>query len=117
MVDGGTILEAIEQHRDDLKKAAKALINAANRVGGEDNITVIFFEVAAEERQDIADTARRPVIESESTADEDTLDESHAQPAVEVAEPKHRSRLLPVLAALAVLLMIAAAVLWLLENL
>jgi PPM family protein phosphatase len=117
MVDGGTILEAIEEHRDDLKKAAKALVNAANRVGGEDNITVIFFEVAAEGRQDIADTARSPVIEAETSVDEDTLDESHAQPAVEVAEPKRRSRLLPALAALAVLLMVAAAVLWLLENL
>jgi len=49
MVDEETIREAVEENRPDLQQAAKALVNAANRVGGEDNITVVFFELASDE--------------------------------------------------------------------
>jgi PPM family protein phosphatase len=122
MVDDETILDAVEQHRPDLREAAKALVNAANRGGGEDNITVIFFEVdaaedAGEPAERTEETAVRPAL-----ADDDTVDESHAVPPVAVVEPdakpeERRGRLLPILAALAVLLIIAAAVLWLLDNL
>jgi PPM family protein phosphatase len=114
MVDDVTILEAVERNRSNLQDAAKALINAANRGGGEDNITVIFFEVARadEAAEDTADTVR-----TASLADgEDTMDESDGQPAIAVAEPKRRGRALPVLAGFAVLLIIAAAILWLLGN-
>jgi serine/threonine protein phosphatase PrpC len=113
MVDDETILDAVERNRPNLQDAAKALVNAANRGGGEDNITVVFFEVAgAEERaDDTADTVR-----TASLSDEDTIDESHGEPAIAVAEPKKRGRVLPILGALAVLLIIAAAVLWLLGN-
>ena len=48
MVDDATILAETGRNRDDLKAAAKALVRAANRGGGEDNITVVFFEIAAE---------------------------------------------------------------------
>src|SRR5438876_147448 len=44
MVPDDRILELVEKHRRDLKKAAKSLVDAANRSGGEDNITVVFFE-------------------------------------------------------------------------
>jgi PPM family protein phosphatase len=117
MVDQATILDAVERHRPDLTEAAKELIGAANRGGGEDNITVIFFELAGDPvPDDTADTARSVVVES-SEADEDTLDESDGQPVVEIAEKKRRGALLPVLGALAVLLIAAAAVLWILERL
>lgn len=116
MVDDDTILEAVEQHRSNLDEAAKALVNAANKGGGEDNITVVFFELDGDgEPDDTAQTARGPVVESESV-DEDTLDESAAQPVVEVVEPKRRSKLIWALAALAVLLMAAAVILWLLDQ-
>jgi PPM family protein phosphatase len=116
MVDDQTILDAVEKNRDDLEEAAKALVNAANRGGGEDNITVIFFEVGrdepAEETADTMRTARLP--------DEDTMDESDGQPPVAVAEPgpekERRGRVLPFFGALAVLLIIAAAILWLLGQ-
>src|SRR6185437_15338444 len=49
MVDDDTILEEIDRNRDDLKSAAKALVRAANRGGGEDNITVVFFELGTEQ--------------------------------------------------------------------
>jgi PPM family protein phosphatase len=114
MVDDETILDAVERSRADLEEAAKALINAANRGGGEDNITVVFFEVdgGTEPEEKTEDT----VITADSTEDEDTIDESDAQPAIAVVEPTRRGRVLPILGALAVLLIIAAAVLWLLGQ-
>jgi PPM family protein phosphatase len=113
MVDDATILSAIEGHRDNLKNAAKALVNAANRGGGEDNITVVFFEVDAAEEPD--EQTQETVAEAEPPSDEQTIDESDEHPAVAVVEER-RSRFLPILAGLAVLLMIAAAVLWLLGQ-
>src|SRR5437764_7145933 len=47
MVGDTTILELVERNRGDLDKAARALIAAANRAGGDDNITVVPFESAA----------------------------------------------------------------------
>jgi len=125
MVDDGTIIDAIERHRDDLDEAAKALVGAANRVGGEDNITVLLVEVG--EEAEVADTQRAEAVE----VDEDTLSGLEAVPAVDTAvvppeeaealaaaePPKRRGRALPIVSALALLLIAAAAVLWLLENL
>jgi PPM family protein phosphatase len=45
MVGDEEILDVVEPRREDLDEAAKELVNAANRSGGEDNITVVFFEV------------------------------------------------------------------------
>ena len=63
MVDDGTIIDAIGRHRDDLDEAAKALVGAANRVGGEDNITVLCFELGL-------GTQIRPHIEKPARARE-----------------------------------------------
>jgi serine/threonine protein phosphatase PrpC len=114
MVADETILAAVEENRPDLKSAAKALVNAANRGGGEDNITVVFFEVGG--TQEPGEQTEDTVITSRLTDDEATMDESDRQPAIEVVEEKRRSRVLPFLGALAVLLIIAAAVLWLLGQ-
>ena len=51
MVADDDILEVVEKHRDDLDRAAKALVAAANRGGGEDNITVVAFSIAAGRRR------------------------------------------------------------------
>ena len=115
MVDDETILDAVEQNRSDLQNAAKALINAANRGGGEDNITVVFFELGVAEEP--AEHTEDTVVTQRLTEDEETIDESDAHPAIEVVDRDRRGRLLPILAALAVLLIIAAAVLWLLDHL
>jgi PPM family protein phosphatase len=117
MVDDGTILEAVQRHRDNLKAAAKALVTAANRGGGEDNITVVFFEVAGAEEPG---ESTEETVKTAAVADEDTMDESDGEPVIAVAEPEpeseRRGRTLPILGGLAALLIIAAAVLWLLGQ-
>ena len=45
MVDGEDIEQILRQNRSDLVAAARALIQAANRGGGEDNITAVLFAV------------------------------------------------------------------------
>jgi serine/threonine protein phosphatase PrpC len=121
MVAEETILEAVERNRADLKAAAKELVNAANRGGGEDNITVVFFELSDEEPdEETAETVAGARADLGGDADE-TLDEADGQPVLAVAEPEPRrrgrgNRALAILAALAVLLMAAAAVLWLLDR-
>jgi PPM family protein phosphatase len=124
MVDDETIIRAVEKHRENLDEAAKALVGAANRVGGEDNITVVFFEVTDREpKEDTAVTAQAPAVDGAAPDDDDTLSGLEGIPTVDTREPeqpeepKRRGRALPVAAALAALLFAAAAILWLLDNL
>jgi protein phosphatase len=65
MVDDEGILDVVERYHDDLDRVAKSLVSAANRGGGEDNITVIAFTMTAD-----GDTQRLPAAEP----DEDTLE-------------------------------------------
>ena len=84
MVDDQTILEAVERHRSDLDAAAQELVAAANRSGGEDNITVVFFEIAEERPEPPAETKPMPALETPPTeADEDTLSGLEGVPAVD----------------------------------
>ena len=46
-VDGAEIEQLVSQHRGDLETAAKTLIQAANRGGGDDNITAVLFAVGS----------------------------------------------------------------------
>jgi serine/threonine protein phosphatase PrpC len=112
MLDEEAIREAVEQNRPDLQQTAKALVNAANRVGGEDNITVVFFELANDEP---GEQTEDTVVRVADLAD--TLDESDAQPVVAVGEGRRRgNKTLWILAVLGMLLIAAAAVLWLLDG-
>jgi serine/threonine protein phosphatase PrpC len=79
MVDDETILREVERNRGDLAKAAKALVRAANKGGGEDNITVVFFEIAGDDGEH---TVTLPPVEDD---DEKTLDEHDGVPPVAVA--------------------------------
>ena len=76
MVEDQDILDVVERHRDDLDRVTKALVSAANRGGGEDNITVIAFSIAADGEDTVRMTAQGD--------DEDTLEGIPApQPAVD----------------------------------
>ena len=87
MVGDSAILEAIEEHGRDLDGAARELVGRANRGGGEDNITVVFFEIAEDGAAATEETAvyRAPAgaePEPEGEPDDDTLDELDRVPAV-----------------------------------
>jgi protein phosphatase len=62
MVDDVDILGVLERHHDDLDRATKSLVSAANRGGGEDNITVIAFAIS-----DDGATAPPPAVDAEET--------------------------------------------------
>ena len=138
MIDDETILRVLDERKDDLEGAAKELVRLANRAGGEDNITVVAFEVTDEpEANALEETRPMPAVaepEPRAADDEDTLDESDAVPVVDTfvmkpdeaarlqadgAEPQRRQRrslwgvlvLLLVTAAVAV-----AVVLWILSR-
>jgi PPM family protein phosphatase len=63
MVADEEILGVLDRHQDDLDRATKALVSAANRGGGVDNITVVAFAIGAD-----GDPATMPVA-----AEDDTL--------------------------------------------
>jgi PPM family protein phosphatase len=75
MVDEETILAEVDRHRADLQTAAKALVRAANRGGGEDNITVVFFELEAGQQSTAEEHTVSLPPQQEAVDDEDTLDE------------------------------------------
>jgi protein phosphatase len=49
MVEDDDILDVLEKFHDDLDRATKSLVSAANRGGGEDNITVVAFRVTPDD--------------------------------------------------------------------
>jgi protein phosphatase len=65
MVADEEIFGVLDRHHDDLDRATKALVSAANRGGGVDNITVVAFVIAA----DSGDTVTTAAV----GADDDTL--------------------------------------------
>jgi serine/threonine protein phosphatase PrpC len=132
MVDDRTILELVEQHRDDLQTLVKSLIKAANKGGGEDNITVVAFDIADDDATE--QTAVHPAPEPDEVEpdEEDTLTEADAIPVVdtmvvsadeiaaayeqqESQKPRKRRRLTRVLSFLvvvALLVGVAFLILW-----
>jgi serine/threonine protein phosphatase PrpC len=132
MVEDEDILSTVEKNRSDLQAAAKALIRAANKGGGEDNITIVFFEIGEETGEPLEETAQYPALapDGDGELDEDTLDEldrvpaldtmvvppGEAEQAVESSQPKRRSRLVPALLLILVALAVVAVVLWTLHG-
>jgi protein phosphatase len=131
MVEDNVILRSIEENRDNLQTAAKVLIRAANKGGGEDNITVVFFEIGEQVGEPLEETAQYPVMGADGHVDDDdTLDELSGVPAVETmvvppeeaAQPaakekrRTRSRILTALLLILVALAVVAIVLWTLNG-
>jgi serine/threonine protein phosphatase PrpC len=131
MVDDHTIERVVGQKRDDLDGLVKSLVKTANKGGGEDNITVVAFEIAADTAE-LDETAVVPPRAADDTApgEEDTLTELDRVPAVDTMvvsaedlaaayepppKPKRRrfaSRLLAFLIVIALLFAVAFLILW-----
>jgi serine/threonine protein phosphatase PrpC len=80
MVSEQSILDVVERNRQDIDGALRALVKAANRGGGQDNITVVAFEIAGGVLASDGDTREQALPD-----DEDTLTEADAVPAVDTA--------------------------------
>ena len=118
MVSEASILDLVERHRDDIDGALRALVKEANRGGGQDNITVVAFEIANGVLARDGDTREQalPAVD-----DEDTLSELDGVPTVDTAvvsvdeiqaedkavRRRHRRR--RILAWLAIMLLVAGA--------
>jgi serine/threonine protein phosphatase PrpC len=85
MVGEREIQELVERNRENLDAALKALVKAANRGGGEDNITVVAFEIAEEQALTHDGDTRESVLPVEARDEEDTLTEADAVPVVDTA--------------------------------
>jgi len=131
MLSNETILDLVEHNREDINVAIRALVKAANKRGGEDNITVVAFEIAdvgahdgnTQEQAVPPELAVRRKVE-----DEETLDETDSVPTVSIehgedvetgraTHRRHRRR--RVLAWLALVLflgLVAALVAWRTRN-
>jgi PPM family protein phosphatase len=87
MISARDILAAVEAGAT-LDEAARALVNAANAGGGEDNITVVLFQIDGTAAPgDAGETARMPAAAEPAPDDddEDTLSPLDAVPAVDTA--------------------------------
>jgi len=85
MVGEGEILDLVERNRDDLNSALKSLVKAANRSGGDDNITVVAFEIVEGQALTHDGETREDVLSAAPRDQEDTLTEADAVPTVDTA--------------------------------
>ncbi|MBA2331768.1 MAG: serine/threonine-protein phosphatase, partial [Actinobacteria bacterium] len=130
MITDDEILGLVVDAQDDLEAATRRLVQAANRSGGGDNITVVAFEIAAG-GDDAGETQRlSATTEPPPADDEDTLSGLERVPAIDTAvlstadirehlEPHEpeipatpRWRLLPLVLLVLLLALITALVVW-----
>jgi PPM family protein phosphatase len=111
MVDDDAILGTVERHRDNLDRLTKQLVTAANRGGGEDNITVVAFSIGKLDGADLGDTATMEAVAL--PVDEDTTEDVavHASDDVLLAGPS-AVRVRVVLATLILLAIVVSLLLW-----
>jgi serine/threonine protein phosphatase PrpC len=138
MVEDEEILELLHQDRDDLEQAVKALVAAANRGGGEDNITAVAFRISTEPPPSLEDTVAMPALpDPEDEPDEQMREYAEPDPGgdtmvvppgeaeteasntvlQESAGPVgNPTRVRVVLIGVVVLALVAALVIWLLSR-
>ena len=109
MLDDETILRVLQENAGNLEAAAKALIREANRAGGEDNITVVAFDVTDEPEERTREMAAPPEPDLD-----DTLTEADRVPTVEA--PRVKTRRWWPLIVLLLAIVVAAVVLWFLAR-
>jgi serine/threonine protein phosphatase PrpC len=126
MVGDETIAQVLDAHRGNLDRAAKELIRLANKAGGEDNITVVAFELSDAPEESVVLEETRPMPAVSEPDIEDTLTEADRVPAIDTMvvppaeaaaaglspEPKPPKRRRWLLLVLLLLVLAAAAVAW-----
>jgi protein phosphatase len=111
MVDDRAILDAVERHRDNLDRLTKQLVSAANRGGGEDNITVVAFSIGELVGGDDGDTATMQAVAL--PVDDDTTEDVGVRASNEAVLPGPSAvRVRVVLATLIVLAVLVSLLLW-----
>jgi PPM family protein phosphatase len=115
MLNEAAILELVEENRKDIDGALRALVRAANRKGGEDNITVVAFEIAAEAQASDGETREQALPSAPEPDEEDTLTEADGIPVVDERDVREeravrRRHLRRRILAWLVVLVIAAAI-------
>jgi protein phosphatase len=109
MVEDEEILELVHRNRDDLEKAVKSLVAAANRVGGEDNITAVAFRISTDAPV-LEDTVAMPALtDDDLEPDERTQEYAEAEVATNKAVPAPIANQRRVRVVLLTLLLLAAA--------
>ena len=91
MVEDEEILELVHEHRDDLDKAVQALVSAANRGGGDDNITAVAFRISTDAPAGLEDTVAMPAL----TAPEEEPDEQTREYAAPPDDPRADTMIAP----------------------
>ncbi len=109
MVDDHAILETVEEHRGNLDRMTKQLVTAANKGGGEDNITVVAFSIG--EREVAADVGDTATMQSVPYPPEEATTENVPVRATPAAHPSV-ARVRVVFAALVVLALLVSLLLW-----
>jgi PPM family protein phosphatase len=125
MVSEESILDVVERNRNDIDGALRALVKEANRGGGQDNITVVAFEIAdGGVPVHDGDTREQALPTPE---DDDTLTEADDVPVVDTAvvsvadiqaedkaiRRRHRRRRMLAWLAILVLVLVVALLLYL----
>ena len=90
MVEDEEILDLVHRNRDDLEKAVKALVAAANRGGGEDNITAVAFRISSETPVSLEDTVAMPAI-----TDDDLEPDEQTREYAETEDPRADTLVVP----------------------
>ena len=95
MVSGADIERVLVENRSSLDGAARALVKAANRSGGDDNITVVLFEMVEGDASPAGepDEATREYRLSPPVDEEDTL---HPEDRVAPPPPANDTMVVPV---------------------
>ena len=107
MVDDDHILDTVDKYGENLERLTKQLVTAANRSGGEDNITVVAFSIGSPAgREDLGDTA---TMEAVSLPDDPTTENVPVR-AVPIGPSPSRVRI--VFASLILLAITVSLLLW-----
>jgi len=109
MVADDAILDTVERYRGNLDRATKQLVAAANKGGGEDNITVVAFSIGGQAgAADLGDTATMQAV---SYPPDDKTTENVPVRATPAQGPS-AARVRVVFASLVVLALLVSLLLW-----